>query len=81
MLKKQPFKHVDVLGFSPENPDLKNSDVNSEAPLSHIRKDNSTIDSTKNSHPIQNPDPDATEGDKDADMTKNEPIPRIDSNE
>lgn len=81
MLKKQPFKHVDVLGFSPEKPDIKNSDVNTEETKSFAETDNSPIDSNENSNPIQNPNPDATEGDKDADMTKNEPIPRIDSNE
>lgn len=81
MLKKQPFKHVDVLGFSPEKPDIKNSDVNTEETKSFAETDNNPIDSNENSNPIQNPNPDATEGDKDADMTKNEPIPRIDSNE
>lgn len=80
MAKMKPFKHVTVMGFSPEISKSPDSDIDK------IAKPTSESQSIQEKpKPIKRPrlklKTDFTEGDTDADMTKNEPIVIIKDNE
>jgi hypothetical protein len=80
MAKTKPFKHVTVTGFSSETATSPNTDIDNVAKTN--TESQSNLEKPKPSkRPRLKPKTDFTEGDTDADMTKNEPIKIIKDNE
>jgi hypothetical protein len=80
MAKKNTFKHVNVIGFVSGNVNSKDADLikGKSDNLSHT--DAPIPDPVENNSELK-PNPDATKGDENADMTQNEPIVKIKSDE
>jgi hypothetical protein len=80
MAKTKPFKHVTVTGFSSEKSTSPNTDI-AKVAKTNIESQSNLEKPKPSKRPRLKLKTDFTEGDTDADMTKNEPIKIIKDNE